>query len=148
PGGGYVFGRRLLAPWAGRLAGVAFLLGETASAAAAARVFAGYVLPTHPLWVALPVILVVCVMNLSGVRWTARRAWVLVPGVLGVLGVVVVATVLGRHDSAEPTVAAPVDAAGIGQVQPSVDLVPVTPLGVFTAAGLIFFAFAGYDRMA
>jgi APA family basic amino acid/polyamine antiporter len=98
--------------------------------------------------VAIPVILVICVMNLSGVRWTARGAWVLVPGVLGVLGVVVVATVLGRHDSADPTVAAPVDPAGIGLVAPSADLVPVTPLGVFTAAGLIFFAFAGYARMA
>lgn len=147
-GGGYVYGRRLLAPWAGRLAGVAFLLGKTASAAAAARVFAGYVLPAHPLWVAIPVILVVCVMNLSGVRWTARGAWILVPGVLGVLGVVVVATVLGRHDPADVTVNAPVDPAGIGLVQPAVDPVPVTPLGVFTAAGLIFFAFAGYARMA
>ena len=147
-GGGYVFGRRLLAPWAGRLAGVAFLIGKTASAAAAARVFAGYVLPTHPLWVAIPVILVVCVMNLAGVRWTARSAWILVPGVLGVLGIVVVATVLGSHDPSDPTATAPVDPAGIGLVTPTVDLVPATPLGVFTAAGLIFFAFAGYARMA
>lgn len=148
-GGGYVYGRRLLAPWAGRLAGVAFLLGKTASAAAAARVFAGYVLPTHPLWVAIPVILVICVMNLAGVRWTARSAWVLVPGVLGVLGIVVVATLLGSHtDSVDPTVTAPVDPAGIGMATPSADLVPVTPLGVLTAAGLIFFAFAGYARMA
>lgn len=147
-GGGYVYGRRLLAPWAGRLAGVAFLLGKTASAAAAARVFAGYVLPTHPLWVAIPVILVVSVMNLAGVRWTARGAWVLVPGVLGVLGIVVVATLLGSHNPADPTATAPVDPAGIGMVAPTVDLVPVTPLGVLTAAGLIFFAFAGYARMA
>lgn len=147
-GGGYVFGRRLLAPWAGRLAGVAFLIGKTASAAAAARVFAGYVLPTHPLWVAIPVIAVVCVMNLAGVRWTARTAWVLVPGVLGVLGVVVVASVVGRHDPSDPTFTAPVDPAGIGLVTPTPELVPVTPLGVLTAAGLIFFAFAGYARMA
>lgn len=147
-GGGYVFGRRLLAPWAGRLAGVAFLLGKTASAAAAARVFAGYVLPTHPLWVAIPLILVVCVMNLAGVRCTARSAWILVPGVLGVLGVVVVATVLGRRDPADLTATAPVDPAGISLATPTPDLVPVTPLGVLTAAGLIFFAFAGYARMA
>jgi APA family basic amino acid/polyamine antiporter len=148
-GGGYVYGRRRLAPWAGRLAGVAFLVGKTASAAAAARVFAGYVLPTHPLWVAIPLILVVSVMNLAGVRWTARSAWVLVPGVLGVLGVVVVATLLGgRADTTDPTVTAPVDPAGIGMATPSADLVPVTPLGVLTAAGLIFFAFAGYARMA
>ena len=48
-GGGYVYGRQRLRPGAGRLAGVAFLVGKCASAAAAAGVFGGYVLPSAPL---------------------------------------------------------------------------------------------------
>ena len=44
-GGGYVYGRERLGPAAGRLAGVAFLAGKSASAAAAAGVFGAYVLP-------------------------------------------------------------------------------------------------------
>jgi basic amino acid/polyamine antiporter, APA family len=38
-GAGYVYGRHRLGPAAGRLAGVAFLTGKSASAAAAAGVF-------------------------------------------------------------------------------------------------------------
>jgi APA family basic amino acid/polyamine antiporter len=151
-GGGYVYGRRYLAPWAGRLAGVAFLAGKTASAAAAAGVFAGYVLPTEPLWVTVPVILVVAGMNTAGVRWTARGAWVLVPGVLGVLAVVVVASVLRRPEPVElSTAAGAADAVGTGLVGAAVQVpgpAAVHPLGVLTAAGLVFFAFAGYARMA
>ncbi|HVH21536.1 MAG TPA: amino acid permease, partial [Pseudonocardia sp.] len=48
-GGGYVYGRERLDPAAGRLAGVAFLVGKSSSAAAAAGVFAAYVLPSQPL---------------------------------------------------------------------------------------------------
>lgn len=143
-GGGYVYGRRYLVPWAGRLAGVAFLTGKTASAAAAAGVFAGYVLPGHPLWVALPLILVVSAMNMSGVRWTARGAWVLVPAVFAVLGVVVVTALFNRHKPGDPASLAD---STVG-LQAEFTPVPVTPLGVLTAAGLVFFAFAGYARMA
>jgi APA family basic amino acid/polyamine antiporter len=146
-GGGYVYGRRYLAPWAGRLAGVAFLAGKTASAAAAAGVFGGYVLPGHPLWVAIPVILVVSAMNMAGVRWTARGAWVLVPAVLAVLGVVVVTALCNRHNPADPTaVADPL--IGLEAVSTPLQPDPVTPLGFLGAAGLMFFAFAGYARMA
>ncbi|MBV9313797.1 MAG: APC family permease [Pseudonocardia sp.] len=137
-GGGYLYGRSLLAPWAGRLAGVAFLAGKTASAAAAAGVFVGYVLPTHSLWLAVLVIVVVSAMNTAGVRWTARGAWLLVPSVLAVLLVVVLAALMARHGPTEPLTA----------MTDEVNVTPVTPLGVLTGAGLIFFAFAGYARMA
>ena len=144
-GGGYVYGRRYLAPWAGRVAGVAFLTGKTASAAAAAGVFAGYVLPGRPLWVALPLVVVVCALNTAGVRWTARGAWVLVPAVLAVLAMVVVTALFNRHTG--DAVALNDPTAGL-EGGFSADPVAVTPLGVLTAAGLMFFAFAGYARMA
>jgi basic amino acid/polyamine antiporter, APA family len=138
-GGGYVYGRERLAPGAGRLAGVAFLIGKTASAAAAAGVFGSYVLPSQPLPAAVLVIVAATVLNTAGVRWTARGAYALVGGTLAVLLVVVVIGLLGPETSAVGTAASP-------------DAEPVPTrsgvLGVLTAAGLVFFAFAGYARVA
>jgi len=157
PGAGYRYGRETLAPCVGRLAGVAALVGRVAAAAAAALVFGDYVQPGHPVWVAVPLIAVVGGLNVAGVRWTVRGAWVLVPGVLVVLAVVVVAG-LTRHVPADWSVPG-IAGNGIGDVvasgqpagglpMPADDAVraayPVTPLGVLSAAGLVFFAFAGF----
>ncbi|HET6259744.1 MAG TPA: APC family permease [Pseudonocardia sp.] len=138
-GGGYVYGRERLSPGAGRLAGVAFLVGKTASAAAAAGVFGSYVLPSQPLPAAILVIVAATVLNTAGVRWTARGAYALVGGTLAVLLVVVVVGLLG------PQVDTMASAA-----TPEVERVamPGGVLGVLTAAGLVFFAFAGYARIA
>jgi APA family basic amino acid/polyamine antiporter len=138
-GGGYVYGRERLSPGAGRLAGVAFLVGKTSSAAAAAGVFGSYVLPSQPLPAAVLVIVAATVLNTAGVRWTARGAYALVGGTLAVLLVVVVIGLLGPETFAVGTAASP-------------DAEPVPTrggvLGVLTAAGLVFFAFAGYARVA
>ncbi|HLU59601.1 MAG TPA: APC family permease [Pseudonocardia sp.] len=138
-GGGYVYGRERLAPAAGRLAGVAFLVGKTSSAAAAAGVFGEYVLPSQPLPAAILVIAAGTALNTAGVRWTARGAYALVGGTLAVLVVVVVIGLLGPDPAAPGTAAAP-DAEAVPA--------PGGGLGVLTAAGLVFFAFAGYARIA
>ncbi|MBO0849170.1 MAG: APC family permease [Pseudonocardia sp.] len=161
PGGGHLFGRQRLAPWAGRLAGVALLAGKTASAAAAAGVFGHYVLPARPLCAAVPLIVVVGMLNAFGVRWTARGARVVVPGVLAVLAMVVLVGFVwrvspdwspGGLSDADTTGAAKIPIAGMPASSSAVDLGasphPVGPLGVLTAAGLVFFAFAGYERAA
>ena len=44
-GGTYVYGRERLGPWWGFVAGWGFVIGETASCAAMALVFAAYVVP-------------------------------------------------------------------------------------------------------
>jgi basic amino acid/polyamine antiporter, APA family len=138
-GGGYVYGRERLAPGAGRLAGVAFLIGKTSSAAAAAGVFGSYVLPSSPLPAAVLVIVAATVLNISGVRWTARGAYALVGGTLAVLLVVVVIGLFGPDPTAVGTLASP-DAETVPA--------PGGGLGVLTAAALVFFAFAGYARIA
>jgi basic amino acid/polyamine antiporter, APA family len=136
-GGGYVYGRERLAPGAGRLAGVAFLVGKTSSAAAAAGVFGTYVLPSAPSVAAVVAVAGVTALNTAGVRWTARGAYALVGGTLAVLLLVVAAGLAGAGDAAAPGVPAePAPVVGSG------------PLGVLTAAGLVFFAFAGYARIA
>ena len=139
-GGGFVYGRERISPAAGRLAGVAFLVGKIASAAAAAGVFAGYVLPSQRLPVAVLVIVAVTVLNVAGIRWTARGAYALVGGTLAVLLMVVVAGLLSPGGAEAASAAS-------SQDQP----VPVSGggvIGIVTAAGLVFFAFAGYARIA
>ena len=138
-GGGFVYGRERLSPGAGRLAGVAFLVGKTASAAAAAGVFGSYVLPSHPLPAAILVIVAATALNTAGVRWTARGAYALVGGTLAVLLVVVVIGLLGPYGN-------PVVSAATPDVEPIALRGGV--VGVLTAAGLVFFAFAGYARIA
>jgi len=133
-GGGYVYGSARLCPGAGRLAGVAFLVGKCASAGAAAAVFGAYVLPSAPLPAALLVVAVATALNIAGVRWTARSAYALVGGTLAVLLVVAAVGLSGRG---------PVDSPPLTSV-----VVDPGPAGVATAAGLVFFAFAGYARVA
>jgi basic amino acid/polyamine antiporter, APA family len=159
PGAGYRYCRERLAPWVGRLAGVAALLARTAAAAAAGMVFGNYVLPGHPVLVAVPLIVVVSALNVAGLRWTVRGAWVLVLGVLIVL-VVVVLIGLTRHVPADWSVTGMAEGAAGDTVMPggapgagglpltAEDAVraayPVNLMGVLTAAGLVFFAFAGF----
>ncbi|MEJ3658678.1 APC family permease [Actinomycetes bacterium KLBMP 9759] len=137
-GGGYVYGTERLSAGAGRLAGVAFLIGKTSSAAAAAGVFGAYVLPSQPLPAAVLVVVVVTALNIAGVRWTATSAYALVGGTLVVLVVAALVGVLSARPAAEAPAVAPAEVvAQSGGV-----------LGVLTGAGLVFFAFAGYARIA
>lgn len=136
-GGGYVYGRERLSPGAGRLAGVAFLVGKTSSAAAAAGIFGAYVLPSASQLAAVLVIVGVTALNITGVRWTARGAYALVGSTLAVLLLVVLSGLLGPGPDAA--------AVPTGDVP---DPVQGGPLGALTAAGFLFFAFAGYARIA
>jgi APA family basic amino acid/polyamine antiporter len=142
-GGGYVYGRARLGHAAGRLAGVAFLVGKSASAAAAAGVFGKYVLPASPMWTAVAVVVAVTALNVAGVQWTARGAWALVGGTLAVLLVVIVTGLLGGRTGEAVSAAS-------SALAPAEPMEPLRGgvLGVLTAAGLVFFAFAGYARIA
>ena len=99
-GGRYRYARERLSPGLARLTGVAGLAGRTASAAAAALVFGDYVLPAHPVCLALPLIAVLGGLIAAGARWSVRGAWVLVPGLSFVL-IAVVVTGLTRPVPAE-----------------------------------------------
>jgi basic amino acid/polyamine antiporter, APA family len=127
-GGTYVYGREELGPWWGFFAGWSFVVGKTASCAAMALTFAFYVAPEG--WqrpVAALAVAALATVNLLGVTRTALLARVIVVLVLASLVTAVVAL---------PT-AAPVDLA-----------LPNGPYGVLQSAGLLFFAFAGYARIA
>jgi basic amino acid/polyamine antiporter, APA family len=132
-GGAYVYGRRRLGPFWGFLAGWAFLAGKLASCAAMALTLGGYVAPGLARPVALGGLGVVTVANYLGVARTAAATRVLVAVVLAALAAAVAGMLLGGQ-------------ADVGNLS--------TPgagpgwYGVLQAGGLLFFAFAGYARVA
>ena len=133
-GGTYVYGRERLGEWPGFLAGWSFVIGKTASSAAMALVFAAYVAPAgYTKVVAVLAIVALTAVNYFGITRTAVLTKILVAAVLTVL---VVGVVLGLTGSIEPNV------AGLGSFTDS------GWYGILQSAGLLFFAFAGYARIA
>ncbi|WP_461170792.1 APC family permease [Arthrobacter sp. Z1-15] len=137
-GGTYLYGRERLGPWPGYLAGWGFVVGKTASAAAMAMTFAAYTAPAG--WerpVAIAAVVALAAVNYHGITRTAGLARILVGIVLAALAVAVAATWSGSGPEAAPRAALP-DAG----------LLEHGWYGVLQSAGLLFFAFAGYARIA
>jgi APA family basic amino acid/polyamine antiporter len=142
-GGTYVFGRERLGAWPGFLAGWGFLIGKTASIAAMSMTFAAYAVPSGaPGWtrrvVAAVLIAGATALNSMGITRTARVAKWIVAAVLCALVTTVVVIAVASHGHAA-----------------TVDVLPLYVgtdssrwYGVLQAAGLLFFAFAGYARIA
>ncbi|WP_024475688.1 APC family permease [Arthrobacter sp. CAL618] len=128
-GGTYIYGRRQLGPWPGFIAGWSFVAGKIASCAAMALTFGLYAAPGFETAAAVAAVVALTVVNLLGVSRTALMTRIIVSLVVPVLAFVVVAAF------AAP---APSDAVQL----------PISWLGVLQAAGLLFFAFAGYARVA
>ena len=133
-GGTYVYGRRRLGAFWGFLAGWAFLAGKLASCAAMALTLGSYVAPGMARPVALAGLAAVTVANYLGVDRTVAATRVVVGVVLAALAAAVAGMLLGgQADLANLTTRA---GGGAGAY------------GVLQAAGLLFFAFAGYARVA
>jgi APA family basic amino acid/polyamine antiporter len=128
-GGTYVYGRERLGPFWGYLAGWAFVVGKTASCAAMALTVGSYVWPAYAHEVAVAAVVALTAVNYGGVRKSAWLTRVIVAVVLAVLAAVVVA------------------AAGAGRVERLALAGDIPAGGVLQAAGLLFFAFAGYARI-
>ncbi|MFG3658332.1 APC family permease [Streptomyces sp. NPDC047706] len=131
-GGTYVYGRERLGDFWGYLAGWAFVVGKTASCAAMALTAGAYVWPGHAHAVAVAAVVALTAVNYAGVQKSVWLTRVIVAVVLGVLAAVVVAALTSEQaDAARLRLG---DDATVG--------------GVLQAAGLLFFAFAGYARIA
>ena len=131
-GGTYVYGRERLGPFWGYLAGWGFVLGKTASCAAMALTVGAYAWPGQARPVAVAAVVAVTAVNWFGIQKSARLTRVIVIVVVAVLAVVVVVCLTGRGADA-----ARLELGG-----------DATGWGVLRAAGLLFFAFAGYARIA
>ncbi|HVV10089.1 MAG TPA: APC family permease [Amycolatopsis sp.] len=126
-GGTYVYGRERLGEFWGYLAGWGFVVGKTASCAAMALTVAAYVAP--PGWqpvVAAGAVLALTALNYFGVQ---RSAW------LARVLVAVTLVVLAASATAMST-------------QPFASGISFDGKGILQSAGLLFFAFAGYARIA
>jgi APA family basic amino acid/polyamine antiporter len=126
-GGTYVYGRERLGPFWGYLAGWGFVVGKTASCAAMALTVGTYVWPGHAHAVAVAAVVALTAVGYAGVQKSAWLTRAIVAVVLVVLALVVVTALTA------PAARTPDLGAGTGVLQ---------------AAGLLFFAFAGYARIA
>ena len=127
-GGAYSYARHYLNPTWGFLAGASFLVGKIGSSAAIALVVARYVSSSNLIPVALGAVLVMTIINIAGINRTAQGSKILAGITLVFLGVLMSAALFTPNAS---------------QV-----LVTGSILNVPSAAALVFFAFAGYARVA
>jgi APA family basic amino acid/polyamine antiporter len=137
-GGAYLYGRERLGALWGFLAGWGFVIGKTASCAAMALTFAAYAAPAG--WerpVAAAAVVALAAVNYRGVTRTAQLTRVIVVVVLVGLALGVAAAASGglpEIGDANPFAADALVAGGWH--------------GLLQSAGLLFFAFAGYARVA
>jgi basic amino acid/polyamine antiporter, APA family len=126
-GGAYAFGTKYLSSSWGFLAGIAFILGKVGSVAAISLAAASYILPSAKVEVAFTSLALMTGINLLGINRTALGALVLSVPTIALL------LLLGISGF---------QAVGVeSQTQSSIP-------GVLSASALIFFAFAGYARVA
>jgi APA family basic amino acid/polyamine antiporter len=136
-GGTYLYGRERLGEWWGFAAGWSFVIGKTASCAAMALTFAAYAAPAG--WgkpVAALAVACLVLVNYFGVTRTALVTRILVVVSLLVLTVVVAAGLASPPAAPEVSGAWPAGMFDAGLY------------GILQSAGLLFFAFAGYARIA
>src|SRR5579862_224193 len=131
-GGAYVYGRKRLGPFPGFIAGFAFVTGKIASCAAMALTFGAYAAPTLARPLAVAAVTVLTAINYFGVSKTLFVTRIVVGVVLACLAVVVLAGAFGG--TADVARLAPSTWKGVR--------------GVLESAGFLFFAFAGYARIA
>ncbi|OBJ22989.1 APC family permease [Mycobacterium colombiense] len=130
-GGTYVYGRKRLGDFWGYLAGWGFVTGKTASCAAMALTVGVYAWPAQAHAVAVATVVALTAVDYAGMRKSAWLTRIIVAVVLTVLAALIVAAFTsGAADSEH------------------LRLSGATFGGVVQAAGLLFFAFAGYARIA
>ncbi len=129
-GGTYAYARATVGPWTGFAAGWLFLAGKTSSVGAIALIAGGYLWPEQARAVAIAAVVVFAVVNMTGIRSTAVVSTIIVTIVLVGVAAVIVAAI------AQLPTAPPFGALTAG------------PYGILQSAGLLFFCFAGYARMA
>jgi APA family basic amino acid/polyamine antiporter len=129
-GGGYIYGRNRINPFAGQLAGWSFLIGKLASASAASLAIGAYLVPGQEKFVALMSIAVVLLINISGIRFSVIAMTVMIAVVLFVL--LSLSAVSGMNTTPEI----------------SIDFQRNQSFNILAAAGIMFIAFAGYARIA
>ena len=130
-GGTYVYARERLGPAWGHLAGWGFVVGKTASTSAMALAIGAYIWPEQREWVATAAVVGILLVNLGGLSRTVTVTRILLA--VSSIGLMVVVVGAIARDRSQVVLASTID---------------VEPFGVLRSAGFLFFAFAGYARVA
>jgi APA family basic amino acid/polyamine antiporter len=131
-GGTYVYARERLGPFWGYLAGWGFVVGKTASCAAMALTVGYYAAPEYAALVGAAAVAVLTGLNYTGVQKSATLTRAIVAFVLLALAAVVAGAAFG--DTAADRELVTLGGAGLP--------------GTLQGAAFLFFAFAGYARIA
>ena len=133
-GGTYIYGRERLGPWWGFIAGWGFVIGKSASCAAMALTVASYAIP-GPQWmqriIGVGAVVLLIALNYRGVTKTAMLARILLACTLIALAAVVIGIAMAKPEPSQ-----------------LIRWPRGTIYGILQSAGLLFFAFAGYARIA
>ncbi len=148
-GGVYAYSRVYVGPTTSFIAGFSFIFGKIGSIAAIGLVFGVYVWPEQPVLTACLAIAALTTINLLGINRTAKVALVLAISTVAFLLVTIIwgfahgvealpaGVVIAPDDTLSHSVDYFVSFVGNGGLMP-----------ILSAASLIFFAFAGYARVA
>ena len=131
-GGTYVYAKERLSDFWARAAGWAFIVGKLASCAAVALTFGYYLFPAYARFLAAGAVIAFMTLNSFGIKKTASVTKVIVSIVVLSL-VAIVALILQGHPNL----------ANLQPLSGSSGL-----YGILQSAGIWFFAFAGYSRIA
>lgn len=131
-GGTYAYAGHRLGRFWGFLAGWGFLVGKTASLAAMGLTFGLYVAPELGRALGIMAVVGMTAVNYVGIGKTALATKIIVSLVLASLSAVLVGAVGGGD----------LDTSNLG------DLTSSGTWGILRSGGLLFFAFAGYARIA
>jgi APA family basic amino acid/polyamine antiporter len=136
-GGTYIYGRERLGEWWGFAAGWGFVVGKTASCAAMALTFASYAVggsPGEQRAAGVLAVVALTAVNYRGITRTAGFARILVAVSVLALVIVLAAIAASGETDAGRLSDLPLGTGGVH--------------GIFQAGALLFFAFAGYARIA
>jgi APA family basic amino acid/polyamine antiporter len=135
-GGTYLYGRVRLNPLAGFVAGWGFVIGKLASSAAVALTIGAYLWPEQMRAVAITAVVVVTAINIGGLSRTAKvTRWLLVISVTTIS-----LAVISGWAGSDTWFSGPDLQWELGETSGL--------YGVLQSAGFMFFAFAGYARIA
>jgi len=136
-GGTYVYGTKQLGPLWGFLAGWSFIIGKVASCVAIALTFGHYIYPANPKVLALAAVIVLTATNYFGVSKSTKITKWLVTFIVVVLVVATIAVWTANSN-----------VGGATSVPPSGAVTGSAVRGILQGAAFMFFAFAGYARIA
>ena len=144
-GGVYAYSRVYVNNTTSFVAGFSFIFGKIGSIAAIGLVFGIYVWPAQPVLAACLAIAALTVINLLGINRTAQVAMALSITTVTFLIVTIVWGFIHGISGTELSSSAP-SATAVATAQ-TVDVAQIG-LPILSAAAVIFFAFAGYARVA